>query len=153
MIGDATFGDFVISADKSRINVEYVQQFLSQDSYWAKGIPVEVIRQCIANSIAVGVYHKGSQIGFARLITDHATFGYLADVFIDERFRGKGLSKKLMEFIMDIPETKTFRRMVLATRDAHGLYSQFGFSAVKNPSAWMEIHRPDIYLADNNAAL
>jgi GNAT superfamily N-acetyltransferase len=138
-------GEFLFSVDKNRLDLTYIHQFLSEKSYWASGIPLQLVKTSIENSIAVGVYKSGRQIGFARVITDYATFGYLADVFVDESFRGKGLSKKLMEFIFTFPELKLLRRMMLATRDAQGLYSRYGFNPLKNTDRWMEIHQSDIY--------
>lgn len=106
---------------------------------------METVQQSIDNSISFGVFHLGRQIGFARVITDKATFAYVADVFIDEAYRGQGLSKWLMEEIMTHPDLQGLRRMMLATRDAHGLYTQFGFSELTFPERWMQIHNPDIY--------
>jgi GNAT superfamily N-acetyltransferase len=142
---ESSFGDFYFSTRKDLIDVQYVHQWLSEESYWAKGIPIETVRTSIMNSTAVGVYHDGKQIGFARLIHDSATFGYLADVFIDEQFRGQNLSKKLIEFILSFEEVKSFRRMILATRDAHTLYQRFGFTALAIPDRWMEKHQSDVY--------
>ena len=135
---------FAITTETSFFNVEFIHAFLS-NSYWAKNIPLETVQQSIDNSLCFGVFHLGRQIGFARMITDKATFGYLADVFIDEGYRGQGLSKWLMEEIMAHPDLQGLRRMMLATRDAHGLYEQFGFSALSFPERWMQIHQPDIY--------
>jgi GNAT superfamily N-acetyltransferase len=137
---------YVFSAQKSRIDVEYVHRFLSERSYWAKKIPMDIVRTSIENSFCAGVYTGERQIGFARMITDYITFGYLADVFIDEVHRGKGLSKKLVEFILAFEDMKILRRIMLGTADAHGLYSRYGFSLLKHPERFMEIHRPDLYL-------
>jgi GNAT superfamily N-acetyltransferase len=142
---ETSFGDFYFSTRKDLIDVLYVHRWLSEESYWAKGIPIETVRTSIMNSTAVGAYHQGKQIGFARLIHDSATFGYLADVFIDEQFRGQGLSKKLVEFILGFEEVKSFRRMILATRDAHTLYGRFGFHGLAIPDRWMEKHQVDMY--------
>jgi GNAT superfamily N-acetyltransferase len=142
---ETSFGDFHYSTQKDLIDVAYVHRWLNEDSYWAKGIPLELVIKSIRNSTAIGIYHHGRQVGFARLINDGATFGYLADVFVDEKFRGQGLSKKLMEFIMTFEEVKTFRRIILATRDAHTLYEKYGFTSLKIPDRWMEIHQPDVY--------
>ena len=139
--------DYTISTDKSKLDISYIHQYLSRDSYWAAGVPVEVVKRSIEGSICFGVYHLNSQIGFARLITDCATFAYLADVFIDELYRGKGLSKWLMETIMAHPELQGLRRCMLATRDAHSLYAQYGFVPLTFPERWMQIHVPDRYQA------
>jgi GNAT superfamily N-acetyltransferase len=142
---ETSFGDFHFSTRKDLIDVNYVHRWLSEESYWAKGIPFETVLTSIMNSTAVGIYHKGKQVGFARLIHDSATFGYLADVFIDEQFRGQNLSKKLVEFIVNFEEVKSFRRMILATRDAHSLYERFGFGPLAIPDRWMEKHQADVY--------
>jgi GNAT superfamily N-acetyltransferase len=142
---ETSFGDFHFSTRKDLIDVHYVHRWLSEESYWAQGIPFETVLTSIMNSTAVGVYYKGKQVGFARLIHDSATFGYLADVFIDEQFRGQNLSKKLVEFMMSFDEVKSFRRMILATRDAHNLYERFGFRPLAIPDRWMEKHQADIY--------
>lgn len=136
--------DFYISTDKSLMNLEVIHAFLSR-SYWSKNIPESIVKKSIENSFCFGVFDKKDQIGFARVITDYTTFAYLADVFILEEFRGRGLSKKLMESIMNHPDLKTIRRWMLATRDAHGLYEQFGFSGLSQPGIIMEKVFPDIY--------
>lgn len=135
---------YTITTDKSKIDVNYVHQFLTR-SYWAAEISIDIVQQSIAGSICFSVFHQDRQIGFARVITDEATFAYLADVFIDESHRGKGLSKWLMQVIMSYPTFQNFRRFLLATRDAHGLYKQFGFEPMNNPERWMQIHKPDVY--------
>jgi hypothetical protein len=140
---------FVFSTDKAKLNLPYVHNFISQ-SYWAQGIPIHLIEQCVQNSLCFGIYKGDQQVGFARVITDYTTFAYLADVFVDEAYRGKGLSKSLMKFIFSFEEFKLLRRFILATRDAHGLYSQFGFTPLKAPDKFMEIHRPDVYQVSYN---
>jgi GNAT superfamily N-acetyltransferase len=139
-----TQGDFEISTDPARVDVAVVHEFLTS-SYWARGIPAETVRRSIENSICFGVYHGEQQVGFARVISDLATFAYLGDVFVVPAFRGRGLSKWLMECVVGHPDLQGLRRWMLATRDAHGLYSQYGFSPVKAPERWMELHRPDVY--------
>lgn len=136
---------FQFSTDKKLLDINYIQSFLSTKSYWAEGIPLVLVNNAINNSLCIGIFKEGRQIGFARIITDYTTFGYLADVFIDEAYRGKGLSKKLMQFILSFEEVKLFRRFILATKDAHGLYAQFGFTALKTPANFLEIHQPDLY--------
>lgn len=135
---------YSITTDTTFFNLEYIHNFLTH-SYWAENIPVETVQKSIENSLCFGVFHLGKQIGFARMITDKATFGYLADVFIDENYRSLGLGKWLMEEIMKHPDLQGFRRIILATRDAHGLYQQFGFSPLTHTDRWMHIHQPDIY--------
>jgi GNAT superfamily N-acetyltransferase len=121
-----------------------VHEFLT-NSYWAKGIPVETVRLSIENSICFAVYHGRQQVGFARIISDLATFAYLADVFILSSYRGRGLSLWLMECIVGHPDLQGLRRWMLATKDAHGLYAKFGFTPVRSPETWMERHDPEIY--------
>ena len=138
-------GEFRISTDKTRMDIPYIHHYLSKESYWAAGIPEDLVLKSIEGSLSFGVYTGEQQVGFARVITDKATFGYLADVFIDEAWRGKGLSKWLMEVIMAHPDLQYLRRIILATADAHGLYRQFGFDALPIPERWMQFTRPDIY--------
>ncbi len=126
------------------MDVEAIHAYLSR-SYWAENVPQDVIARAIENSLCFGVFYKQSQIGFARLITDSATFAYLSDVYILEEHRGKGLSKKLMETIMKHPQLQHLRRMVLATHDAHTLYEKFGFKQLTKPETFMELWKPDIY--------
>jgi GNAT superfamily N-acetyltransferase len=137
-------GEYCISTEKSKIDLDYVHHFLSR-SYWAEDIPVDVVRRSVAGSLSFGVYHQEKQVGFARVITDEATFAYLADVFIDEGYRGRGLGKWLMEVIMQYPGLQGLRRFMLGTRDAHGLYRQFGFDAITHPDRLMQIVRPNAY--------
>lgn len=131
--------DFSISTDKGKLNLPYIHHYLSEESYWAKHIPMEIVKKSIEGSLCFGVYDKDKQIGFARVITDYATFGYLADVFIDKNYRGKGLSKQLMRFILDWDSLKGLRRFMLATLDAHGLYTQFGFESMEGNKRLMGI--------------
>jgi GNAT superfamily N-acetyltransferase len=142
---EARKSEYRISTDKSLIDLVVIHDFLSQ-SYWAKGIPREIVRRSIANSLCFGVYKEEQQIGFARIISDYATFAYLADVFILEPFRGQGLSKWLMEMIVSHPQLQGLRKWMLGTRDAHELYRKFGFESIKSPEALMEKFIPDIYL-------
>lgn len=135
---------FSINTNKSKIDVAYVHRFLSS-SYWAENIPFDVVQRSIDGSLCFGVYEGEQQIGFARVITDEATFAYLCDVFIDEAYRGKGLSKWLMETILSYPSLQGLRRFMLATKDAHELYRQFGFTALTFVDRWMHIHQPDVY--------
>lgn len=137
--------EFRISTNDTEFDVNYIHQFLTH-SYWAENIPIETVRRSIKGSLSFGVFENDRQIGFARVITDHASFAYIADVFIDESYRGKGLSKWLMEIILQHPSLQGLRRIMLATRDAHGLYAQFGFTPIKEPQRWMQIHNPDVYL-------
>ncbi len=136
-----------ISTAAGDISVSVVHQFLT-NSYWASNIPIEVLQEAIDNSLCFSViFDSGEQhqVGFARIITDKATFAYLADVFILPSHRGKGLSKRLMASIIAHPELQGLRRMVLATKDAHGLYQQFGFKALASPETFMELWKPNVY--------
>ena len=136
---------YKISTDKTYLDFEVIYGFISK-SHWASRIPKHTLEKAIANSFCFGVYDsQDSQISFARLITDKATFAYLADVFIVESHRGKGLSKWLVESIVSHPELQGLRRMVLATRDAHGFYAQYGFQPIKNPEMFMQIWNPNVY--------
>jgi N-acetylglutamate synthase-like GNAT family acetyltransferase len=137
-------GEFEISTDPSRIDVAAVHRFLTS-SYWAKDIPLEAVRRSMHNSLCFVICRGSELAGFARLITDRTTFAYLADVFVSEAFRGRGLSKWLMQCIFAHPELQGLRRWALVTRDAHGLYRQFGFHELKSPERWMELHNPSVY--------
>ncbi len=144
MVHEWRRGEYSISTDKGRLDVAVIHGFLTM-SYWAAGVPMDVVKRSIEHSLAFGVYKEDQQVGFARIITDYATFAYLGDVFILEPFRGRGLSKWLMEVIVGHPELQGLRRWVLLTRDAHGLYRQVGFSELSNPERYMERHFPDVY--------
>lgn len=135
---------YSISTDKKKLDIPFIHKFLAQ-SYWAENIPMETVQKSIEGSMCFAVYENNQQIGFARVVTDGATFGYLADVFIDPAYRGRGLSKWLMQTIMENPDLQGFRSWQLATRDAHGLYAQFGFKVPDNPERIMRIVVPDIY--------
>lgn len=141
----ANKGDFVIDTDKDRLDIEAIQAFLVNDSYWARTRTREQTETAIENSICFGLYHGDKQIGFARVVSDRATFAYVGDVFVVDEYRGRGLSKWLMETMLAHPDLQGLRRWVLATRDAHGLYSQFGFTALVHPDRWMELPAPDAY--------
>jgi len=137
---------YEVSSDPARLDLDVIHGFLRR-SYWSPGIPREVVERALRNSLGFGAYHRGAQVGFARVITDRATFAYVADVFVLEEHRGRGVSKLLMQAVMAHPELQGLRRWSLATRDAHGLYRQFGFAPVAQPERHMEILRRDIYLA------
>ena len=142
---EATRGEFLISTDRSRLDIDAIQRFLAEESYWARERTPEQTKTAIENSICFGVYHADRQIGFARVVTDQATFAYLGDVFIINDYRGQGLSKWLMEVIVSHPDLQGLRRWVLATRDAHSLYEKFGFHAFVHPDRWMERPAPNAY--------
>lgn len=138
-------GEFAISTDKSRLQIDAIHKFLSEESYWAKERSRELTETAIEHSVCFGVYLEDEQIGFARVVTDHATFAYIGDVYITEAYRGLGLSKWLMKTIVEHPDLQGFRRYILATRDAHGLYKQFEFSSLRHPDRWMEKTAPNAY--------
>jgi len=137
--------DYFISDDATMLDLDAVHGFLSR-SYWATGIPRTTVEKSVRHSMCFGVYTaERRQVGFARVITDRATFAYLCDVYIDEGHRGKGLSKRLMEAVLAHPDLQGLRRFCLLTRDAQGLYAQFGFSEFPMPSRFLHRHDPDVY--------
>lgn len=134
--------NIIISTEKDQLNIPMIHSFLSERSYWAKGRSLDLVKLSIENSLCFGIYDlEGKQLGFARLATDYAVFGWLMDVFILEEYRGQGLGKQLIEYVVDHPVIKKLRRVGLATSDAHGLYRQFGFSQVLAPEKMMELLR------------
>jgi GNAT superfamily N-acetyltransferase len=134
-------GEYTISTDRSRLNLNLIHDYISNHSYWGTGRALEVVKRSIDNSLPFGVYKGDEQVGFARIVTDYATFAWVADVFVVPEHRGRGLSKWLMEIILAHPRLQGFRRWVLATKDAQGLYERFGFIPLHRPERWME--RPD----------
>jgi ribosomal protein S18 acetylase RimI-like enzyme len=137
-------GEFTVSTDRARLDLAAVHEFLST-SYWAPGIPLEIVRRSIDHSLCFGVYAGERQVGFARVITDQATFAYLADVYILEEYRGRGLGRWLLECILGHPALQGVRRITLVTRDAHELYRKVGFADVAEPANYMEIRVRDAY--------
>jgi GNAT superfamily N-acetyltransferase len=140
-----THGDYHISTDRDRLDIAAIHDFLSHHSHWAKGIPIETVRKSIDNALNFGLFHQGKQVGYARLITDYATIVYLGDVFVLPEYRGRGLSKWMMEVVMSYPDLQGLRRWVLLTSDAHGLYEKTGWRRVAKPELYMEWHNPDVY--------
>ena len=130
---------YEISTDPTRLDIDTIHHFLAHEAYWSPGIPRATVERAIANSLCFGAYHHGAQIGFARIVTDRATFALLADVFVLGSHRGKGLSKALMEAVKARPDLQNLRRWLLLTSDAHGLYRQFGFTELANTWRFMEI--------------
>ena len=135
-----------ISTDRRDVDLDVVHGFLSRDAYWCPGIPRAVVARAIANSLCFSALLDGRQVGFARVVTDEATFGYLADVFVLPEFRGRGISSAIMQAVDAHPALQSLRRFMLATADAHGLYAKSGFTAVARPERLMERYRPTAYL-------
>ncbi len=145
-----SYNGYTITTDKQLMNINDVHHWLSTEAYWCKNIPFDVVKTAFDNSYCIGILKDGRQVGYARFITDYAVFAYLADVYVEEAHRGLGLSKKMMEVLMNLDWVKTLRRLTLATLDAHGLYEQFGFKQPALPERLMEITRPAIYGDNSN---
>jgi len=143
-------GEFVVSTDPEAVDVDAVHAYLTR-AYWSAGIPRETVARAIEGSIPFSVLHNGTQVGFARVITDRATFAYLADVYVLEEYRGRGLSLKLMDAVVAHPDLQGLRRFLLVTRDAHGLYRRYGFTDVPDPSRLLWRANPDPYGAGARA--
>jgi GNAT superfamily N-acetyltransferase len=141
--------DVIIKTGKEHMDVTMIHRFLSEDSYWAKDIPYQLVERSLSNSFCIGAFVNGDQVAFGRVITDYYTFGWFADFFVLPAYRGKGISKKLLSHILEQPWSKRLRRKMLNTSDAHGLYRQFQFKDLANPSNILEISNPDIHLQYN----
>ena len=135
---------FTVNDRREDLDIDTIHNFL-RESYWANGVPRPIVEKAIDNSLCFGLYHESKQVGFARVVSDHATFAYLADVFVISAYRGRGLGKWLISCILVHPELQGLRRWLLATRDAHALYARNGFVALRKPEWFMEINDPDIY--------
>ena len=143
-------GEYFISTNKSHLDFDVIHGYLVR-SYWSENIPLDIVKNAAKHSVTFGIYtNENHQVGYCRVVTDQSSFAYLADVFVLEEHRGKGLSKFLMECVMGIPEFKNLRTWLLATNDAHGLYRQFGFDSPKFPEKIMQISRPGLYLNMND---
>lgn len=138
----------MISTDRGRLDLDAVHDYISS-SYWAAGMPRDVLERAVENSLIFGIYDGSRQAGFARAITDRATYAYLSDVFVVEDYRGRGLSKWLMECVLEHPDLQGLRRFALFTRDAQGLYERYGFGPPRGPSTYMEIRTPNVYAPTN----
>jgi ribosomal protein S18 acetylase RimI-like enzyme len=136
--------NFTVSCDTERLSLSVITSFLAE-SYWAKGVPSDVVEKSIRHSLNFGLFDRDQQIGYARVVSDHSTFAFLGDVFLLPEYRGSGLGKWLIQCVVKHPELQNLRRWLLATKDAHALYRQFGFTDLNNPNVLMEIHDPDIY--------
>lgn len=138
-------GEYTVTDDQNDLDMDTIHRFLHEASYWAKNIPRSIVEKSVAHSLCFGLYHHDNQIGFARAISDYATFAYIADVFVLPEYRGNGLGKWLISCILAHPELQGLRRWMLATLDAHGLYEQNGFVILRHPEWFLEIHNPDLY--------
>lgn len=149
MIREWKQDNFVISTDKERLQPINIHSYLSTQAYWYLGIPLKIVKKAISNSLCFGLFtlenDKEIQIGFARVVTDNATFAWICDVYIEPSFRNQGLSKWMMECLMSHPDLKNLRRICLATKDAHSLYKKYNFEVTLTPQNWMEIKDNDIY--------
>ncbi len=137
--------DYTISTDKNKLDILSIHKFLANETDWANGIPISILKTSIENSLNFGLYHGNKQIGFARIISDYSTIAYLGDVYILKEYRGIGLSKWLMDEIMEHPNLQGLRRWILLTNTAKWLYEKFGFTKVANPEFYMEKHNPNVY--------
>ena len=142
-----TFGDFLISTDKTRLDIVAIHDFLSKHSGWSDNIPFERVKTSIDHSLNFGLFHKGDQIGFARVISDFSTIAYLGDIYVLENYRGQGLSKKLMDAVMGHPNLQGLRRWILLTSTADWLYEKYGFAKLPKPEVYMELYNPNVYKA------
>lgn len=137
--------EVVISDEKSHLDIGKIHHFISTQSSWAKGIPLDTVSRSISHSVCIGAYADNQQVGFCRIISDQATFANLVDVIVWPEYRGHGIAAKLMAAVLQHPSVADVRRFTLATSDAHGLYDKYGFTALNKPESFMEIYRPDIY--------
>ena len=140
----STMPAYEVTSDPARLDVDAIHAFLSQ-TYWSPGIPRRIVERAITNSVCFGAMDGTRQVGFARVVTDKATFAYLADVYVLEAHRGRGLARRIMEAVKQHPDLQGLRRMLLATRDAHGLYADYGFKPLATPERMMEVHDPNAY--------
>ncbi len=142
---DHAFGDFLISTDKTRLDIVAIHDFLSKYSGWSDNIPFERVKTSIEHSLNFGLFHKGEQIGFARVISDFSTIAYLGDIYVLEDYRGQGLSKKLMDAVISHPNLQGLRRWILLTSTADWLYEKYGFTKLPKPEVYMELYNPNVY--------
>jgi N-acetylglutamate synthase-like GNAT family acetyltransferase len=142
---EQTFGEFLITTDKTKLDVIAIHDFLSKYSGWSDNIPIEKVKNSIENSLNFGLFHNDNQIGFARVISDFSTIAYLGDIYVLENYRRKGLSKKLMESVMKHPNLQELRRWILLTSTAEWLYEKYGFNKLPKPELYMELFNPNIY--------
>lgn len=138
--------EYTISTDKNKLDIYGIHKFLSNETDWSKGIPLDILKVSIENSLNFGLYYKGKQIGYARIISDYSTIAYLGDVYVLKQYRGNGLSKWLINEIMEHPNLQGLRRWILLTDTAEWLYEKFGFNQLPNPKSYMEKYNPNVYL-------
>ncbi|SNR63156.1 Acetyltransferase (GNAT) domain-containing protein [Maribacter sedimenticola] len=144
-IREAHKSDFTISTDRKKLDIDSIHNFLAKETDWSNNIPKNTLKTSIENSLNFGLYYKNKQIGFARIISDYATIAYLGDVYILKEYRGKGLSKWLINEIMEHPNLQGLRRWILLTNTAEWLYKKFGFKELPHPEFYMEKHDPNVY--------
>lgn len=142
---ELSFGEFLISTDNTKMDINAIHDFLCNHSGWSNDIPIERVKTSIDNSLNFGVFHNGRQIGFARIISDYATIAYLGDVYVLEEYRGQGLSTRLMDAVMAHPNLQGLRRWILLTSTADWLYEKYGFVKIPNPDIYMELYNPEVY--------
>jgi N-acetylglutamate synthase-like GNAT family acetyltransferase len=145
IIVEQSFGEFLITTDKTKMDVVAIHDFLSKYSGWSDNIPIDKVKTCIENSLNFGLFHKDHQIGFARIISDFSTIAYLGDIYVLDSYRGQGLSKKLMEVVMGHPNLQGLRRWILLTSTADWLYEKYGFTKLPKPEIYMELYNPEVY--------
>jgi GNAT superfamily N-acetyltransferase len=138
--------EYTISTDKKKLDIDSIHKFLANETDWANGIPINTLKISIENSLNFGLYHKNKQIGFARIISDYSTIAYLGDVYVLQEYRGNGLSKWLINEIMEHPNLQELRRWILLTNTAEWLYKKFGFKELPYPEFYMEKHNPNVYI-------
>ena len=144
-LNELTFGEYSITTDTDKMDVVAIHAFLSQYSGWSDNIPFDRVKRSVENSLNFGLFHGSSQIGFARIISDFSTIAYLGDIYVLESYRGQGLSKKLMEVVMNHPDLQGLRRWILLTSTAPWLYKKYGFTELPNPEIYMELYNPKVY--------
>lgn len=142
---EINFSDYTITTDKNKMDIVAIHDFLSNHSGWSNNIPIEKVQIAIDNSLNFGLFHQGTQIGFARVISDFATIAYLGDIYVLDKYRGQGLSKKLMDAVMKHPNLQGLRRWILLTSTADWLYEKYGFAKLPKPEIYMELYNPDVY--------
>jgi GNAT superfamily N-acetyltransferase len=143
-------GEFAITTDQTRLDLDMIHEYLAQQSYWARGISRPTLEKSVRNSLCFALLEANRQIGLARVISDYATFAYLGDVFVLPEYRGHGLAKWLMQCVVAHPDLQNLRRWILVTKDAHGLYLKYGFMQLARHQSFMELHNPDVYLDRNS---